>query len=502
MNEHEALTVLDRRMADASAELRRAVEDALGDSASVPASTAATGQERGGAGSAPAIKLDLAAAPSGRHRRWVWAAAAAVIAIVGVAGLVLVNGRKDNDAPPASTGAQPFLTPGWLPPGWGPKSAVRGNGSAGQPSTATVYGLSTAEDPWTGDVVLVVQIDRGGTTTAAGSDTVDVAGHAGTISRDGPNLTVTVPVGDRTFTITGFGLDRDAVLRVAAAAVDDQPIEPVLPPDLVEVASGSLDFAGQPPARGLALVYGADSSTHSVTIMQRPGRASEIGLVRLVLPAPNTTTDVEVHGQPGILLEGADVPSVVQWVEAPDLLVTLWADGLGGEDLIRLAEAMQPATDAEIDDLVSQYHEFPVVTDDLAEGEVVVASGDRGSSHWRVTAREDNGSVDVSYTDGSSGFGFAVAPGPGPDSEPELGVTTSDTVDERGERVLIGVADPTIARVVVEAAGQPRLLVELYRRDELPGTVIVGFVPDTYDGGAVVGLDANGHELVRTPLEQ
>jgi hypothetical protein len=502
MNEHEALTVLDRRMAEASAELRRAVDDALGDSSSVPASTAATRPERDGAGSSPAINLDLAAAPSRRHRRWVLAAAAAVIAIAGVAGLVLVNGSRDKTAPPANTGPQPFLTPGWLPPGWGPKSAVRGNASAGQPSTATVYGLSTAEDPWTGDVVLVVQIDRGGTTVAAGSDTIDVAGHAGTISRDGANLTVTVPVGDRTFTITGLGVDRDAVLRVAAAAVDGQPIEPVLPPGLVEVASGSIDFAGQPPAGGLALVYGADSSTHSVTIMQRPGRASEIGLLRLVLPAPNTTTDVEVHGQRGMLLEGADVPSVVQWVEAPDLLVTVWADGLGGEELMRLAEAMDPATDAEIDDLVSKYHESPVVTDDLAEGEIVVASGDRGSSHWRVTAREDNGSVDVSYADGSSGFGFAVAPGPGQDSAPELGITTSDTVNERGERVLVGVADPTIARVVVEAVGQPRFPVEVYRRDELPGTVIVGFVPHAYDGGDVVGLDANGHEVARTPLEQ
>jgi hypothetical protein len=501
MNEHDALTVLDRRMAEATAELRRAVEDALSGPTSVPPGTEAMGLERG-AGSSPAIKLDLAAPPSRRHRRWVWAAAAAVIAIAGVAGLVLVNGRNDNDAPPADTGPQPFLTPGWLPAGWGPKSAVRGNASAGQPSTATVYGLSTAEDPWTGDVVLVVQVDRGGTTSAAGSDTVDVAGHTGTISRDGTNLTVTVPVSDRTFTITGVGVERDAILRVAAAAVDGQPIEPVLPPGLVEVASGPLDFAGQPSAGSLALMYGADSSTHLVTIMQRPGRASEIGLMRLVLPAPNTTTDVEVHGQPGILLEGDGVPSVVQWVEAPDLLVTVWADGLDGEELMRLAEAMQPATDAEIDELVSQYHESPVVTDDLAEGEVVVASGDRGSAHWRVTAKDDNGSVDVSYADGSSGFGFAVAPGPDQDAAPVLGATTSDTVNELGERVLIGVADPTIARVVVEAAGQRRLPVELYRRDELPGAVIVGFVPDTYDGGEVVGLDANGHEVVRTPLEQ
>jgi hypothetical protein len=32
--------------------------------------------------------------------------------------------------------------------------------------------------------------------------------------------------------------------------------------------------------------------------------------------------------------------------------------------------------------------------------------------------------------------------------------------------------------------------------------VIVGFLPEAYDHGEVVGLDADGHELARTLLEQ
>ena len=509
MNEHDALTVLDRRMTGASAELRRAVDDALGDQPSAGAS--ATAGESGGAGvgPSPAIKLERSAAPSPRKWRWVWAAAAAVIAVAGVAGLVIVGDGKDQGAPPASTGAQPFLVPGWLPAGWAPKSAVQGAASADQLSSATVYGSSAAEDPWTGDTVVVVRVDAGGSTAAAGSEIVDVSGHAATLTRDGETLIVTVPVGDRTFSVTGRGVDRDALLRVAAAAVDGQPIEAVLPPGLAEVAGGSLDVASLPLAGGLSLVYGADSSGHSVTIMQRPGRASEVGLLRLVLPAPNTMTEVDVRGQPGVVVqspadsdaEGAGFPSIVQWVEAPGLLVTVFAEGLGDEDLMRLAEEMRPSTDAEIDDLVERYHQPPGVSDGLQEGEVVVAAGDRGAEHWRVTAREDAGSVDVSYEDESSGFGFGVASDPDPDLAPAVDVSTSDTVDGRGERAMIGVADPTVARVVVEAAGQPPLPAEVYRHDGLTRAVIVGFVPEAYDHGEVVAFDANGLELARTPLE-
>jgi hypothetical protein len=508
MNEHDALTVLDRRMTAASAELRRAVDDALGDRPAAGASAASRESGGAGVGLSPAIKLERSAAPSRRQRRWVWAAAAGVIAVAGVAGLVIVGGGKDEDAPPASTGAQPFLVPGWLPAGWGPQSAVRGGASADPPSTATVYGSSTAADPWTGDAAVVVRVDAGGSTAPAGAETVDVSGHTATLARDGETLTVTVPLGDRTYSVTGRGVDRDALLRVAAAAVDGQPIEAVLPPGLVEVARGSLDVAGLPPPGGLSLVYGTDSSAHSVTITQRPGQASEVGLLRLVLPAPNTMTEVEVRGQPGVLLEspagsdaqGAGIPSIVQWVEAPGLLVTVFTEGLEGEDLMRLAEEMRPSTDAEIGDLVDRYYAPPVVSDDLQEGEVVVAAGDRGADHWQVTAREDAGSIDVSYADESAGFGFAVAPGPG--SAPALDVTTSDTVDERGERAMIGVVDPTVTRVVVEAAGQPPLPVDVYRHDGLTGAVIVGFVPRAYDDGEVVALDADGLELARTPLEQ
>ena len=499
MNEHDALTVLDRRMTEASAELRRAVDEALvSPPAARPTTTLAARPAEAGVALSPPIMLERSGAPARTHRRWMWAAAAAVIAVAGVVGMIVVGGGKDKDNPPATTEPQPFLVPGWLPSGWGPQSAARGAALPARPSSAAVYGSSSAEDPWAGDVVAVlVNADPA---SPPGAEAVEVAGHAGTVVRDGETLVITVPVGRRTFTVTGRGFDQDTLIRIAAAAVDGRPIEPVLPPGLVELAHGALDIATLPPAGGLSLVYGADSSGHSVTIAQRPGQASELGLLRLVLPAPNTMSDVEVHGQPGVLVTGDSFPSMVQWIEPPGLLVTVWAEGLGDEELTRFVDAMRPSTDAEIDDLVTRYHESPDVTDDLQEGEVVVATGDRGAVHWRVTAREHAGSVDVSYEDESSGFGFGVSPAPG--SAPALDVGTSDTVDELGERVMIGAADPTVARVVVEAAGQRPLPVEVYRPAELTQTVIVGFVPKAYDHGEVVGLDANGGELARTPLEQ
>src|SRR5262245_59217382 len=123
MNERDALTVLDRRMTAASADLRRAVDETLGSRPATGPTAAAIGNGGAGAGPTSPIKLERATAPS-RSRRWVWAAAAAVIALVGVAGLVMVDRGKDKSTPPANPGPQPFLVPGWLPPEWGPKSAA------------------------------------------------------------------------------------------------------------------------------------------------------------------------------------------------------------------------------------------------------------------------------------------------------------------------------------------------------------------------------------------
>jgi hypothetical protein len=177
---------------------------------------------------------------------------------------------------------------------------------------------------------------------------------------------------------------------------------------------------GRPTAGAVSLVYGSDSSAHSVTITQRPGRASELGLIRVLLPAPNTAREITVRGQPAVVVEAESelaanggFPGIVQWIEPPGLLVTVWVEGLADDELGRLIERLRTSTDAEIDELVDTYHEPPGTDDGLQLGEIVVAEGDRGPNHWRVTAREDDGYDEVSYEDDNTGFGFGSEPGPG-----------------------------------------------------------------------------------------
>ena len=108
MNERDGLGLLDRRMREASAELRRAVEAAMSEGLS--SDTYARSRSSAPPDLAPVISLDGSTPHGRRRRRWPWAAAAAVVVAVGVAG-VIVFGRDDDEAPPTTTVAQPFLLP-------------------------------------------------------------------------------------------------------------------------------------------------------------------------------------------------------------------------------------------------------------------------------------------------------------------------------------------------------------------------------------------------------
>jgi hypothetical protein len=231
-----------------------------------------------------------------------------------------------------------------------------------------------------------------------------------------------------------------------------------------------------------------------------------------------------VRGHPGLLatwrgnadLEG--LSDIVQWIEPPGLLVTVWVDGLDEGERDQLIDGLRASTDAEIDELVATY-EPPATSvvrppmDDVPQPvEIVVAEGDRGANHWRVTAREDHAPpTEVRYEDDYTRFGNeaasaaaelehqddgAVAVG---GELPWLEVSASGALDDRGEAAVIGSADPAITEIVLEAAGRRPLPLELYRNDELTHSVIVGWVPPAYLGGEVVGLDSRGREIARRP---
>jgi hypothetical protein len=508
MNEHDALNVLDRRMRAAGAELHRAIAAAIDQGS--PTVTGADDQpstlnQRSTAeDSATVIRLDEGMSPRPSPRRWLWAAAAVVIA-AGVAGVIVVGRGGDGDSPPATTGDQRFLVPGWLPSGWGPVAAERTAGPSGPWKTGAVYGSSNAADPWRGTVVAILRTDATAPLDTTEAETVAVAGHQATIEETGGTWVVTVALEDQTLLVSGRGVGRDTVVGVAAAAAADLPIEPALAGGLVPIAEGLVD----PSAGGVYVRYGSESGSHSVTIAQRPGQQAELGLIRFLLPDGYKASQVTVRGQPALrLTEDApdvDGPDIVQWVEPPGHLVTVSADGLADGELNRLIEQLRPSTNAEIDELVDTY-EPPATTTPLQAGEIVVAEGDRGSNHWRVTAREDRGSTYVDYEDDYTGMGFATEPVEMDDDGAvaveglELEVSVSEALDARGEAAVIGVADPAITEVVAEAAGQPPLPVELHRHDELTRTVIVGWLPRPYLEGEVIGRDSNGQEVARTPL--
>jgi hypothetical protein len=521
MNEREALMVVDRQMRQASAELLRAVDEAIGGERtkheSVTAGTVIDDDV------SRVVRLEGSIPLARSRRRWVWAAAAAVIAVAGVAGLLIV-GRGDDDSPPA-TSVQPFLVPGWLPSGWGPTSAVRGLKQPELSGMATVYGSTTLVNSMGGEFIYVLRFNSVGPLDTRDSETVDVAGHEATIQRDGDTWGVTVSVADETFMVSGRGVTRDEILDVAAAAVEGRPVEPVLPSGLVEVADGWLDVTGQPGADGLALTYEADSGGGKVGIGQRPGRSSELGVFLTVLPAPDTLSQVTVRGQSGLRAKwqgGGDfdikgLSDVVQWIEPPGLLVTVTGDGLSDEELNRVIEGMRESTDTEIDELIKPYPEPETSAyvegggEAVAVPEVVVAEGDRGSDHWMVTASETAaeqqlvddvglvaGSFWVSYEDEYQNLGFAADSGSG--ASPGLDVRTGERRNDRVETIVIGVADDSVAEVVVEATGQPALAVEIYQHDELTEQVIVGFIPDAYNDGEVVAFDGRGREIARIPV--
>lgn len=509
MNEHDALNVLDRRMRAASGELQRAIAAAT-DGGS-PAVARADDQPSKAEDSAPPLRLDDVMSPQPSRQRWLLAAAVAVIA-AGVAGVIVVGRGGDDDSPPATTGDQPFLVAGWLSSGWRPVAAERTDEPSGPWETGAVYGSSTAADPWSGTVVAILRTDSTGSFAAPEAEPIDVAGHDATIEEADGTWVVTLALEDQTLLVSGRGVGRDTVLGVAALAVEDGPVEPALPDGLVAIADGLVD----PSVGGMYVRYEPESGSGSVTIAQRPGQETELGLIRFWLPDTYEASEITVRGQRALLLteNAPDVegPDIVQWVEPPGLLVTVSADGLGDDELDRQVEQLRPSTDAEIDELVDRY-EPPATTAAPQAREIVVAEGDRGPNHWRVTAREDpGGSSEVSYEDEHTGMGFATESaelddGPVETDDgavagqgPELEVIVSETLDDRDEAAMIGVADAAITEVVVEAAGEPPLPVELHRDDELIRTVIVGWVPRAYLDGDVVGRDTTGREVARTSL--
>ena len=342
-------------------------------------------------------------------------------------------------------------------------------------------------------------------TTSSDTESIDVDGHPATLSADEDVLTITVALSDRNLELTSRGVARLDLLRIAEAAVTGDSIEPFLPDGLIQIADGPLDMPDRPAARTVSIIYSNDSGGR-VAIRQGRGKASEVGLLGMLLPA-YTPTETTVRGQHAVVMtpggDGSEgYPVFEQWLEPPGLLVTVSATGLTQSELLDLIEGLRRSTPGEIDDLFARYGEpLPSGDDTLREGAVVIAEGDRGRNHWRVTATDAaSGLLDVYFEDDHGGFGFAPG-GAGGSGVPRLAVHTRDQFDALGETAVIGFAHPTIAKVVAMAPGEIDRPLDLHRDESLDRAVIVGFVPERYLGGNVVGLDETGNEIARVLLE-
>lgn len=501
MNDNDALAVLDERMRRASLELRGAVDAAIADR---PPNTSDAGEaSTADDGAARVVSLDDSHPARRLRRRWGLAVAAAVLIAVGV-GAVIVLGGDDSDQQPTNPSEQPLLLPERPLSEWSPASAGRSEAPARRPDTMTIYGPPEREDQATGTRVMIWRSDREDLMTSSDTESIEVDGHPATITDEDGALTITIALDNRTVQLMGGGVSRDGMLRIAEAEVRGESIEPLLPEGMVEIGDGAIDSPGRPAAPTLSILYRAGAGAKEVVITQRPGRASEVGLFGLTL-LDYALTDTTVRGQDATVMTPGNSgsegnPMFVQWLEPPGQLVTVAAKKLAESEIMELIEALRPATAGEIDRLLNRYGEpWPSDDDPVRDGAVVVAEGDRGRNHWRVSVTNTRGSFDLFYEDDHGGFGSEASPRPG--AKRQMEVHTRDQFDASGRAPVVGVANPAISEVTVETTGQSPLRLDLYRTSKLPRKVIVGFVPEAYIDGDVVGRDKNGNELARVTLE-
>lgn len=222
----------------------------------------------------------------------------------------------------------------------------------------------------------------------------------------------------------------------------------------------------------------------------------------MMLPATYTASEISVRGYRATLLTdeatAIDGPAIVEWFEPPGLLVTVAAEGLADDQLTQLLGGLRPSTDAEIDALLAT-NPVPTTRNEGERGrEIVVAEGDRASNHWRLSAVESDELFEVNYEDERASFGLGTAPGSDPAAP--LEVRAQDEFSSRGDAAVVGIADVTITEAVVEANGLPSLPLEVHRHEQLSRAVIIGFVPQAYIRGEVVGRDSRGGEVARVAM--
>jgi hypothetical protein len=220
-------------------------------------------------------------------------------------------------------------------------------------------------------------------------------------------------------------------------------------------------FAGGADGSGLIVTYrpggeditgAGDENTPVLAVVQRPGPASAVDLIRGSSQDSETKT---VRDRPAVLGRSDDEVAV-QWAEPGGHFVTVAGYRIAEDHVLRVAASLRPAGDGEVDALLGD-HAAPEPGEfgDPPDGQVVVAEGETPTGRWRVvadTAAPDGleGLTIERVSDSSSMSGTASGMAEGGSEEPPVELVT-DT--EEGVTIVYGLVHPDAAAVDYEAPG-------------------------------------------------
>lgn len=307
-----------------------------------------------GSGDRPPIRL----VAGWRDRRGPWLAAAAVLVLA--AGIVAAVLRPDGDGGEqmGMSGSElPYLVPGWLPDGWADRPPTVPVGGVELDGVDAVYGDTRADDPWAGPTVeasLSTGGPEGGPTV--NGEPITVGGEEGVLHQNQVDDTWVATSGR----LAVSGADRGQVVAAAPHVTDEPAIAAAgLPPGYEEIARGDMDASiggVEFVDEGVVADYTEEGvsifeADRGVTITQRRGEREAVDLLRQSVGESRSAT---VRGHHGVINVASDTVTV-QWREPSGILVTLDGVGMEEDEVLRIAEALRPASGNELDRLLADY---------------------------------------------------------------------------------------------------------------------------------------------------
>jgi hypothetical protein len=396
--------------------------------------------------------------PAGVRRRAWLAAAAVMVLVLGAGAFVML---RDDSSPSTVTGqpGQGYLVADWLPEGLELQRAAMVSGddpemSSSERGDLAVYGDGSLDDPWDGPILVAETLEEPNPeiveflTEDAGYpdfEEVTVGDAAGVIETGYQGtLTVHIPAGDGTSTVTGYGFDRDELLAAAEHLTNSPAVgDEGLPDGYEEIARGPRGAAFSPAGMswdGLRLTYevardGIDPDDPDfdvlpgIGISQQSGGPQAAALIRLMVISEGLEAEVEqieVRGQEAYVLHESTAPSTgsdgcepqpstdaevsacsiegassghehmtVQWYEpSVGKVVTVSATDQDEADVLQFVEELRVADEGELQGMIDEHGGPPdgedVISEDTAT-EVVPADAEDAAADEDV--RSEPGDV-------------------------------------------------------------------------------------------------------------